>query len=112
MDQDLDELLSEVCIPIQTKLFVSFVLLNECGFSMLLYESQQYPRGPFLRMKIIEFWGSFGLWLIDVVVIVWICQIDNHCDKVHPVKSELLDFIIDFVMNCLPQELGHQVHEF
>lgn len=39
MDQNLNEFLSEVCIPKLTELLVLFVFLDECGFGMLLNES-------------------------------------------------------------------------
>lgn len=72
VDEDLDEFLAVVAVPVLTELFVFFVLFYSCYFGVFLDESQKDSGGPFFGMEIEKLWGAFGLRFVNVVVEIWV----------------------------------------
>jgi hypothetical protein len=78
---------------------------------VFLEESEQNSCGPFFCMEIEKLRSSFGLRFIDVIVELRIGKVDNKGDDVHPLRHQLFDGIVNFIMSGFPQKFHHEVNE-
>lgn len=69
---------------------------------MFLNESEQDPGGPFFGVEIKELRCAFGFGFVDMIIKLWVFQIHDHCNQVHPVNTELLNLVIDLIVNSFP----------
>lgn len=99
-------------IPELAELLVFVTLFDENGLGMLLDKTVEDACSPLLCVEVVELWCALGLWLADVVVVLWVLQTHYQGDQIHPVDHQLLHLVVNLIMSRLPQELHNQVNKF